>query len=408
MQIAGGFQLLRGGGRIGVGRRMGVRACLALTVVLLVQNTATGATWYVRTSGSDSNSGASPASAYKTIGKAEDMVAPGDTVYVAAGTYQERVKIEQSGSAGAYISFIADTSGQHAGPAGAVIVSGSGSANRGFELKKNTSYVRVQGFQVTGFTKEGIKARDVDHVVIDGCRVYDNKKGVDLKGQSCVVSGCYVYSNTDRGIKFDGQNTGSTLNGCVVHSNGKDGIEIKGFGSDDGDDDDDDGSVCNASVHNCLVYENGKQGIKISGKSTAVGLYNNTVALNGKDGVNVKKKGTILLINNILAYNGGNGIKQAKGTVVSNYNLMWQNAKGDYGGASAGLYDISDDPLFANLAGRDFRLSSTSPARGAGELTGAPDTDFQGQSRAADGLVDIGADEFGTPIRVLLWQEVRR
>ena len=50
------------------------------------------------------------------------------------------------------------------------------------------------------------------------------------------------------------------------------------------------------------------------------------------------------------------------------------------------------DPQFENMAGKDLRLKSTSPARDAGLSTGLSVTDFAGNAVA--GIVDIGAYEY--------------
>jgi len=56
---------------------------------------APGTTYYVATGGSDSNGGTSWLDAWKTIQHAVDNVSSGDTIYVAAGTYNEAVVINK-------------------------------------------------------------------------------------------------------------------------------------------------------------------------------------------------------------------------------------------------------------------------------------------------------------------------
>ncbi len=53
------------------------------------------ATYYVSTSGSDSNPG-TQSQPWKTIQKAANTVAAGDTVTVDAGTYNERINVSRS------------------------------------------------------------------------------------------------------------------------------------------------------------------------------------------------------------------------------------------------------------------------------------------------------------------------
>jgi hypothetical protein len=68
---------------------------------------AAARTYYVSPSGSDGNPGTSPAKPFRTLQKAADSTAPGDTVSIMNGTYTERaggsdvVVISRSGRAGA-------------------------------------------------------------------------------------------------------------------------------------------------------------------------------------------------------------------------------------------------------------------------------------------------------------------
>jgi hypothetical protein len=66
--------------------------------------------------------------------------------------------------------------------------------------------------------------------------------------------------------------------------------------------------------------------------------------------------------------------------------------------------NISADPLFVSATGHDFHLQRSSPAIDAGESSGAPTVDIDGESRPVDGdgdgaaRVDMGADEAGVVI----------
>jgi len=79
------------------------------------------ATYYVRKSGSDSNNGTSPATAWLTIGKALGAagIASGDTVYIGAGVYRETVTIAMTSATGT-TSVIGDVDGSKTGDAGIV------------------------------------------------------------------------------------------------------------------------------------------------------------------------------------------------------------------------------------------------------------------------------------------------
>ena len=70
-------------------------------------------TYYVKTSGDDSKDGKSEANAFKTITKAVQSVAAGDTVYIAPGTYREGISLITSGSSGNNITFEGDPECNH-------------------------------------------------------------------------------------------------------------------------------------------------------------------------------------------------------------------------------------------------------------------------------------------------------
>jgi hypothetical protein len=86
----------------------------------------------------------------QSIQAAVNTANAGDTVRVLAGTYAQKVLISgKSGTASAFITLKADPN---------VIISGSGlspSGREGLITIRNSNYVRVEGFDVTGLTSSG-------------------------------------------------------------------------------------------------------------------------------------------------------------------------------------------------------------------------------------------------------------
>lgn len=78
------------------------------TLLLLVvfSISVQGSTYYVALNGSDSNNG-SGSQPWKTIQKAANKMIAGDVTYIRAGTYNERVIPQNSGSTGNYITYAA-------------------------------------------------------------------------------------------------------------------------------------------------------------------------------------------------------------------------------------------------------------------------------------------------------------
>ena len=110
---------------------------------------AAGTTYYVAKTGNDSNPGTA-SQPWRTIQKAANTAAAGDTVYVRAGTYNEKVIVKNSGAPGAYITFSA-----YSGETPIIDVSGI-SMNNYFEggftvYEKN--YIQLLGFKVINSTR---------------------------------------------------------------------------------------------------------------------------------------------------------------------------------------------------------------------------------------------------------------
>jgi hypothetical protein len=90
-----------------------------LLTLLSVKNVF-AASYYVSTSGSDSNPGTS-SSPWRTVQHAVNTVNPGDTIFIYAGTYYENVKLQKSGTSSAPITLT-----NHAG--GIATIDGGSSA----------------------------------------------------------------------------------------------------------------------------------------------------------------------------------------------------------------------------------------------------------------------------------------
>jgi hypothetical protein len=133
-----------------------------LLVVLLVSGfvllaqPALCATYYVSTSGKDTNSG-TITSPWRTIQHAANSLKAGDTVYVRAGVYNEIVSIPSSGSAsGGYLTFSSY-------PGELATIDGTGLAipnsQWGLVTIETQSYITINGFEIRNYSTS--KAADV-------------------------------------------------------------------------------------------------------------------------------------------------------------------------------------------------------------------------------------------------------
>ena len=109
---------------------------------------------------------------WKTIQHAADAAKPGDTVYVMAGKYDERVKIKTGGAEGKPVTF-------QAMPRRSAIVAG-------FDLEG--SYIRVEGFEITADKPATAVQLRANH-----CQVLDNY----IHDMSVAVGGAAGKPNRD-------------------------------------------------------------------------------------------------------------------------------------------------------------------------------------------------------------------
>ena len=149
--------------------------CLvALSAIALVGREARASVYVVDQAApgaADTNAGTEE-SPFKTVQHAADLVKPGDTVYVMAGRYEERVKVQTSGEDGKPITFQA--------------MPRRWARVHGFDLA--ASYIRVVGFEITA--PEAVVAVEVDGSY---CEVLDNyihemMQGVGTHGEYAAVA----------------------------------------------------------------------------------------------------------------------------------------------------------------------------------------------------------------------------
>ena len=142
---------------------------------------ATGSTYYVSTSGSNSNPG-TLAQPWKTIQKAANTVTQGDTVYIRGGTYNEKITFSNvQGTSTSWIKFAPYNSES-------VIVSGSGIGTGYdgiFEFNDGCKYIRITGLEIKNTNGHGIfmLGGEIKNIRIDHCIIHN-----------CQSSGIYAYS----------------------------------------------------------------------------------------------------------------------------------------------------------------------------------------------------------------------
>ncbi len=136
-----------------------MRSTIIILAAALPVFRASAATYHVAPGGNDQASGQTMATAWATLQHAADMALAGDTVLVSPGSYQGFAAMDHSGSALAPIVFRAAAEGV------LIDVPCSYNDQDGINVE-NVNWVVVEGFEVVGMPRAGIRTALRDHVII--------------------------------------------------------------------------------------------------------------------------------------------------------------------------------------------------------------------------------------------------
>ncbi len=377
----------------------------ALSLTLLLRGNRTGNTYYVSPTGSDSNPCTQTSPCATPDYAVNNKAAAGDTVQVAAGTYDYgngSAQFTKSGAAGKYITVTCATRG-------ACKIQ---SATTG-----NTTVVALEG----------------NHITFDGFEVTDTSSAGNNLG--LYVTSSFVNITRNK-IHHIGINCGSSGGGGIVTTNGTHDITmdsnlIYDIGWPDGGSPKCPSSTvqfdgilpetagANIVITNNIVYHvSGGWGIGAGGlpgqPNAPITISNNTVFSNSNGGIVVTYTGDYSTVtNNIVLDNGVVRAQCGINTSIDGYpdshileanNNVFGNAGGDYCSAGTPIQqnNISVDPAlgttFTNWkadGSGDYRQKAGSPTINNGSSSaGTPPNDFDGNPRPQGAGYDIGAYEY--------------
>lgn len=351
-------------------------------IVLLGAVTAQGATYYVATTGSDSNPGTSSSPWRNPQRCTTSPIKAGDTCIVRSGTYTDTDgngavvwvydrSTTPSGTASQPITIKSEK------PLGAAIVGPSSRNGWGFYVQK--PYYIIEGFDISGVNNSSSTAGGAGIGIVPGGNgtIVRSNSIHHIGGQSCTNSTSGFVGVTVRdgpsGVLIE-ENRFSYIgrkgiSGCVKGTGERDpAIYIRG--------------TSNTTIRRNVIY-NTIQGSAIQiygGTTTNLNVYHNTL-----HGYSPAVVAHIILSSTVRTANIKNNTSSdarlamvrlynltASGVTVSN-NISSGNVR--YGSASGVTFSNNienTNPGYINKSTNDFRLTSSSPAINRGTTSGVP------------------------------------
>ena len=172
---------------------------------------ASASDYFVSPSGSDSNPGTEK-KPWKTIQKAANLVTPGSTVSIKAGTYYERINMKVSGTKnGGAITFKNYNNDK-------VIIDGSkSSASKQEDMIhiSNKNYIKLIGLEIVNNVN-----KNTDYL-ITGIGIWGKGEGIEIR--DCKIHHIWYTNNSDEsgaiGIAVYGMNGTEPIKGLIIDGN---------------------------------------------------------------------------------------------------------------------------------------------------------------------------------------------
>ncbi len=291
-----------------------MKKILIISIIVLVATKAMGTNYYVSETGNDGNDGLSIADAWASIDNGDQLgvMLPGDTVLIYPGAYNitDKYLLTQSGTAVAPIVYRRIGKGE----------------------------ARIDA----NFSANEVLLVEGNHIEVQGLHLLNAKNdAMFMKGDSCLVSYCYMISPGKRGIRTEGN--------------------------------------YNLFYRNVIAYST-EEGIKNEDAGKFGNrYYNNTIYQSARRGIEIKSNVEDCRIWNCIVVNSGDVGILAPSTTVCAYNNVFDNAGGNYDGVADSAGGISSPPQFVDSTMERFDLSA-----GASEIDAGYDLGFSFNRSAPD------------------------
>jgi hypothetical protein len=189
--------------------------------------------YYVATNGNNSNPG-TEGQPFRTISKGVSVLAPGNTLYIRGGVYQEQVTVSKSGTASQPIKILAY-------PGETPVIDGNNyqlpTGDWGVLFKLLGNYIQVSGLEVRYSNWMGVGLYG-EYDEVHNLNVHHNmENGILAVGNYGLVEGCNVWSNAysnyqgkktrgnwASGLSAARHPTGAVLRGNTVYDNWGEGL----------------------------------------------------------------------------------------------------------------------------------------------------------------------------------------
>ncbi len=386
--------------------KQAIDACILATVLHLQTIPAHAATYYVDTTGSDSNPGTEQ-NPWRTVAHAVDTMVGGDSTYVKGGLYNEGIiQFKRSGTQTAPIKLL-NAPGQFP------VINCLDKAQyhrvlleHGLGFQNPIGWITIEGFEIRN-CYNGIKFSNLHDSIIRGNWIHHSASaGIVGNGTRILIDRNRINSNASSTIHNHGlymNGTAYTITNNLIYDNYNYGIQLNGSSSSYYDPAKHAGPEFALSANwvianNTLAYNENRAGIVVWGSTCNNAQIENNIfyengvnlpngSINGIDFVSTTCTG--IQIKNNLSYASGAGATVFLGSGAKEWVHYTQS----------GNIVNTDDPRFVNAPATlpdspNFTLTERSPAIDKGLPLAICKIAFDGAGRPQGRAYDIGAYEY--------------